>query len=176
MAGCAGPAMSQTWAWMSGQGRGLHSRTAGDVWRHLGQSPCFLISRRQAKLPSSQPPSFLAKGPVYVSGQEPIGPSCRTSPQRRGQGLQSTVCCMAWTHLAYVSTFGTAELPCLTFRLRPSKCLKVEVEANWEFKLIQLEKLREDTYSLVTASKNLSSSLWVVPELLTAREPSQRCY
>lgn len=43
--------------------------------------------------------------------------------------------------------------------------IKLEVEANWEFKFIQLQKLREAAYSLVTASENLSSSLWIVPEL-----------
>lgn len=43
--------------------------------------------------------------------------------------------------------------------------IKLEVEANWEFKFIQLQKLREAAYSLVTASENLSNSLWIVPEL-----------
>lgn len=39
------------------------------------------------------------------------------------------------------------------------------MEANWEFEFIQLQKLREAAYSLVTASENLSNSLWIVPEL-----------
>lgn len=43
--------------------------------------------------------------------------------------------------------------------------IKLEVEANWEFEFIQLQKLREAAYSLVTASENLSNSLWIVPEL-----------
>lgn len=39
------------------------------------------------------------------------------------------------------------------------------MEASWEFRFIQLEKLKGAIYSLVTASENLSNSLQVVPEL-----------
>lgn len=45
------------------------------------------------------------------------------------------------------------------------KSLQFAVEANWEFKLIQLKKLKEATSFLVTVSENPSSSLQAVPEL-----------
>lgn len=156
---------------MSVQGWDLYGRTTGVAWRHLGCSPCCFVRRRQVKPPSSQPPSFLSKESVHLSTHRTLhGENLGTRPaeQRAARLAPSRHKCLGLGQQNFPAQHLDLEALKMTLQWIKKKKrnkIKLEVEANWEFKFIQLQKLREAAYSLVTASENLSNSLWIVPEL-----------